>query len=55
MGKGFAFVGRQRRLTLDNDHFYADLVMYHTILKCFVIIDLKTKPLSHADLGQMQL
>jgi predicted nuclease of restriction endonuclease-like (RecB) superfamily len=55
MGKGFAFVGRQQRLTLDNDHFYADLVMYHTILKCFVIIDLKTKPLSHADLGQMQL
>lgn len=55
MGKGFAFVGRQQRLTLDNDHFYADLVMYHTILKCFVIIDLKTKPLSHGDLGQMQL
>lgn len=55
MGKGFAFVGRQQRLTLDNDHFYADLVMYHTILKCFVIIDLKTKPLSHSDLGQMQL
>jgi predicted nuclease of restriction endonuclease-like (RecB) superfamily len=55
MGKGFAFVGRQQRLTLDSDHFYADLVMYHTILKCFVIIDLKTKPLSHADLGQMQL
>jgi len=55
MGKGFAFVARQKRLTLDGDHFYADLVMYHTILKCFVIIDLKTKPLSHADLGQMQL
>ena len=55
MGKGFAFVGRQQRLTLDGDHFYADLVMYHTILKCFIIIDLKTKPLSHADLGQMQL
>ncbi|HXH54900.1 MAG TPA: PDDEXK nuclease domain-containing protein [Gammaproteobacteria bacterium] len=55
MGKGFAFIGRQQRLTLDSDHFYADLVMYHTILKCFVIIDLKTKPLSHADLGQMQL
>ncbi len=55
MGKGFAFIGRQQRLTLDNDHFYADLVMYYTILKCFVIIDLKTKSLSHADLEQMQL
>jgi len=55
MGKGFAFVGRQQRLTLDGDHFYADLVMYHTILKCFVIIDLKTKSLSHGDIGQMQL
>jgi predicted nuclease of restriction endonuclease-like (RecB) superfamily len=55
MGKGFAFVGRQQRLTLDGDHFYADLVMYHTILKCFVIVELKTKALSHADLGQIQL
>ncbi len=55
MGKGFAFVGRQQRLTLDGDHFYADLIMYHTILKCFIIIDLKTKPLNHTDLGQMQL
>jgi predicted nuclease of restriction endonuclease-like (RecB) superfamily len=55
LGKGFAFVGRQQRLTLDGDHFYADLVMYHTILKCFVIVELKTKVLSHADLGQIQL
>ncbi len=55
MGKGFAFVSRQERLTLDGDHFYTDLVMYHTILKCYVIIDLKTKPLTHGDLGQMQL
>jgi predicted nuclease of restriction endonuclease-like (RecB) superfamily len=55
MGKGFAFVGRQQRLTLDGDHFYADLVMYHTILKCFVIVELKTKALTHADLGQIQL
>ena len=55
LGKGFAFVARQKRLTLDGDHFYADLVMYHVILKCYVIIDLKTKKLSHADLGQMLL
>lgn len=55
LGSGFAFVGRQKRLTLDGDHFYADLVMYHTVLHAYIIIDLKTKPLTHADLGQMQL
>ena len=55
LGKGFAFVARQQRLTLEGDHFYADLVFYHTILKCYVLIDLKTGKLTHADLGQMQL
>jgi predicted nuclease of restriction endonuclease-like (RecB) superfamily len=55
LGKGFAFVARQKRLTLDGDHFYIDLVFYHTILKCFVIIDLKTGKLTHQDLGQLQL
>ena len=55
LGKGFAFVARQKRLTLDGDHFYADLVFYHVVLKCYVIIDIKTKKLSHADLGQMLL
>lgn len=55
LGKGFAFVARQERLTLDGDHFYVDLVFYHTILKCYVIIDLKTGKLTHQDLGQMQL
>ena len=55
LGKGFAFIGRQERLTLDGDHFYCDLVFYHAILKCYVLIDLKTKPLTHADLGQMLL
>jgi predicted nuclease of restriction endonuclease-like (RecB) superfamily len=55
LGKGFAFIARQKRLTLDGDHFYADLVFYHVILKCYVIIDIKTKKLTHADLGQMQL
>lgn len=53
LGKGFAFVARQQRLTLDGDHFYIDLVFYHTILKCYVLIDLKTKKLTHGDLGQM--
>jgi len=55
LGKGFAFVGRQKRITFDNDHYYADLVMYHVILKCYVIIDLKTHKATHADLGQMLL
>lgn len=55
LGKGFAFLARQKRLTLDGDHFYADLVFYHVILKCYVVIDLKTKKLTHADLGQMLL
>ncbi len=55
LGKGFAFVARQQRLTLDGDHFYIDLVFYHTILKCHVIIDLKTGKLTHQDLGQLQL
>lgn len=55
LGKGFAFVARQQRLTLDGDHFYTDLVFYHTILKCYVIIDLKAGKLTHQDLGQMQL
>ncbi|HBC87524.1 MAG TPA: DUF1016 domain-containing protein [Lentisphaeria bacterium] len=55
LGKGFAFVARQERLTLDGDHFYIDLVFYHTILKCYVLIDLKAGKLAHQDLGQLQL
>ncbi len=55
LGKGFSFVARQKRLSFDNSHFYADLVFYHVILKCYIIIDLKTHELTHADLGQMQL
>jgi len=42
LGKGFAFVDRQKRLTLDGDHYYADLVFYHVILKCYVVLDIKT-------------
>jgi predicted nuclease of restriction endonuclease-like (RecB) superfamily len=53
LGAGFAFIGRQKRLTLDGDHFYPDLVFYHTKLKCYVVIDLKTDKLAHQDLGQM--
>lgn len=54
LGKGFAFVARQKRITLDGNNFYADLVFYHTILKCYVVIEIKTHQLSHADLGQIQ-
>jgi len=55
LGSGFAFVARQKRLTLDGDHYYADLVFYHTKLKCYIILDLKTRKLTHADIGQMLL
>lgn len=55
LGSGFAFIGRQVRLTLDGDHFYPDLVFYHVKLKCYVVIDLKVEKLSHGDLGQMQM
>lgn len=55
LGAGFAFIGRQKRLSLDGDHFYPDLVFYHIKLKCYVIVDLKTGKLTHGDLGQMQM
>lgn len=55
LGKGFMFVGSQVRLTLDNQHFYPDLVFYHRFLKCFVIIDLKLGKVTHQDIGQMQM
>ncbi|GAA4850811.1 PDDEXK nuclease domain-containing protein [Algivirga pacifica] len=55
LGKGFAFIGKQYRITIDNTHFYVDLVFYHRILKCFVLIDLKTGKVSHQDIGQMNL
>ncbi len=55
LGKGFAFIGQQYRITLNNTHFYVDLVFYHRILKCFVLIDLKTRAVNHQDIGQMNL
>ncbi len=55
LGKGFCFVSRQRRLTLDGDHFYVDLVFYNRLLRCFVLADLKLGKLTHQDLGQMQM
>ncbi len=55
MGKGFCFVARQKRLTLEGDHFYVDLVFYNRLLRCFVLVDLKLGKLTHQDLGQMQM
>ena len=55
LGKGFAFIGRQYRITLGNRHHYVDLVFYHRILKCFVLIDLKKEEAGYEDIGQMNM
>lgn len=55
LGKGFSFVARQMRISTETSHFYVDLVFYNYMLKCFVIIDLKTEKLSHQDIGQMDM
>ncbi len=55
LGRGFSFVARQKHFNFDGRHFYIDLVFYNYILKCFVLIDLKTEDLTHQDIGQMQM
>lgn len=55
LGKGFAFVARQKRITTETKSFYIDLVFYNYILKCFILIDLKTCELTHQDVGQMDM
>lgn len=55
LGKGYTFVGRQSRITLDEKHFFVDLVLYNRLLQCFVLVDLKIGELTHQDLGQMQM
>ncbi|MDI6731245.1 MAG: PDDEXK nuclease domain-containing protein [Candidatus Margulisbacteria bacterium] len=55
LGKGFSFVARQFRMTLNNQHFRVDLVFYHRILKCFVLMDLKLGKIAHQDIGQMNM
>lgn len=55
LGKGFSFIGRQYRISTETSEFYIDLVFYHYILKCFVLIDLKTGKLTHQDIGQMDM
>jgi hypothetical protein len=55
LGKGFAFIGRQYRIVLGNRPHYVDLVFYHRILKCFVLIDLKREEAGYEDIGQMNM
>lgn len=55
MGKGFSFIARQKRILLEDDEFFADLVFYNRLLRCHVIIELKTGELTHQDLGQLQM
>jgi predicted nuclease of restriction endonuclease-like (RecB) superfamily len=55
LGKGFAFIGRQYKISIGGRHFFVDLVFYHRILKCFVLIDLKRGEIEHQDIGQMNL
>lgn len=55
LGKGFAFVARQQHIITDTSDFFIDLVFYNYHLKCFVLIDLKTRKLSHSDIGQMDM
>lgn len=55
LGKGFCFVARQKRLTLEGDHYFVDLVFYNRLLRAFVLVDLKLGKLTHQDLGQMQM
>jgi predicted nuclease of restriction endonuclease-like (RecB) superfamily len=55
LGNGFTFVARQQRIHIDGDDFFIDLVFYNRLLRCFVIIELKTHKLTHQDLGQLQM
>ncbi|WP_279571690.1 PDDEXK nuclease domain-containing protein [Volucribacter amazonae] len=55
LGNGFSFVARQKRLHLDGDDFFVDLVFYNRLLQCFVLIEIKTHKLTHQDLGQLQM
>jgi RecB family endonuclease NucS len=54
-GKGFSFVARQKRILLEDDEFFIDLVFYNRLMRCFVLVELKTGKLTHQDLGQLQM
>ena len=55
LGNGFTFVARQKRILIEDDEFFVDLVFYNRLLRCFVVIELKTEKLTHQDLGQLQM
>ncbi|MDR0523339.1 MAG: DUF1016 domain-containing protein [Candidatus Methanoplasma sp.] len=55
LGNGFSFVARQKRLLLEDDEFFADLVFYNRILRCFVIIEIKTRKITYEDIGRLQM
>jgi len=55
LGNGFSFVARQKRLHIEGDDFFADLVFYNRLLQCFVIVEIKTAKLTHQDIGQLQM
>lgn len=55
LGNGFSFVARQKRLLIEDDEFFADLVFYNRLLRCFVIVEIKTQKITHQDLGQLQM
>ena len=55
LGNGFTFVARQKRILLEDDEFFADLIFYNRLLRCFVVIEIKTHKLTHEDLGQLQM
>lgn len=55
MGQGFTFVARQKRLLLEDDEFFADLVLYNRYLRAFTVIEIKTTKITHKDIGQLQM
>jgi predicted nuclease of restriction endonuclease-like (RecB) superfamily len=55
LGNGFTFVARQKRLIIEDDEFFADLVFYNRLLRCFIIVEIKTRKMTHEDLGQLQM
>jgi RecB family endonuclease NucS len=55
LGNGFSFVARQKRILLEDDEFFADLVFYNRLLRCFVIVEIKTHKITHNDIGQLQM
>ena len=55
LGNGFAFMARQKRIHLEGDDFFVDLVLYNRLLQCFVIVEIKTNKITHQDIGQIQM